>query len=147
MATKKILCTLSEYGYWGEELVGPLETLDAHGYEVTFVTSFGKRARALPPSMEPGFYDPPLHKVVTDEYFAQKTSEIDASTRLDNPINLSTWFPERPYFNGPNFGHEFEAYYNKRAEAWKDLEQYDALLMPGGSGPMSISTTICASTT
>jgi putative intracellular protease/amidase len=136
MATKKILCTLSEFGYWGEELVGPLDVLDAHGYTVDFCTPFGKRPVALPPSMEPGFWDPPLHKVVTDEYYAQKTREIDSSPRLDNPINLSTWFPERPYFNGQNFGHELEAYYNKRAECWKQLEQYDALLMPGGSGPM-----------
>ena len=32
--SKKILIVLSEYGYWGEELVGPLETFDAAGYEV-----------------------------------------------------------------------------------------------------------------
>lgn len=32
MATKKILVVLSEWGYWGEELVGPLEVLDARGY-------------------------------------------------------------------------------------------------------------------
>ena len=55
---------------------------------------------------------------------------------MNNPINLSTWFPQQPYFNGPSFGHELEAYHNKRAECWKDLEKYDALLLPGGSGPM-----------
>ncbi len=133
---KKVLCVLSEWGYWGEELVGPLEVLDANGYGVNFMTPKGKRAHALPPSMEEGYFDPPLHKVVTDAYYAQKSREIDASTRLDNPINLSERFPERPYFNSPNFGRELEAYYNKRDEAWKWLEGYDALLMPGGSGPM-----------
>jgi putative intracellular protease/amidase len=132
----KVLICLSEWGYWGEELVGPLEVLDEHGYESVFMTPKGKRAHALPPSMEPGYFDPPLDKVVTDEYYAAKSREIDESTRLDNPINLSKWFPERPYFNSANFGHELEAYYNARDERWKELEAYDALLLPGGSGPM-----------
>jgi putative intracellular protease/amidase len=134
--SKKILCCISEWGYWGEELVGPLEVLDAQGYETVFMTPTGKRAHALPPSMEAGYFDPPLHKVVTDEYYAQKTREIDASARLDNPINLSAWFPQMPYFNSQNFGLELEKYHNKRNECWKELEQYDALLLPGGSGPM-----------
>jgi len=133
---KKILAVLSEWGYWGEELVGPLEVLDAKGYETLFVTPRGKRPHALPPSMEAGYFDPPLDKVVTDEYYAKKTREIDASTRLDRPINLSEWFPERPYFNSPNFGHELEKYYTLREKCWQELEEYDALLMPGGSGPM-----------
>lgn len=57
---KKVLVVLSEWGYWGEELVGPLEVLDAHGYEATFVTPKGQRAHALPPSMTAGYWDPPL---------------------------------------------------------------------------------------
>ena len=67
---KKILTVLSEWGFWGEELVGPLEVLDQHGYETVFATTKGKRAHALPPSMEAGYLDPPLDKVVTDEYYA-----------------------------------------------------------------------------
>jgi putative intracellular protease/amidase len=134
--SKKVLCVLSEFGYWGEELVGPLEVLDANGYETVFMTPKGKRAHALPPSMNAGYMDPPLGKCVTDENFASKTRAIDATVRLDNPINLSTWFPERPYFNSENFGHGLEAYYTARDKAWKDLEQYDALLLVGGSGPI-----------
>lgn len=133
---KKILVVLSEYGYWGEELVGPLEVLDAKGYQTVFMTPKGKRAHALPPSAEAGYFDPPLKKIVTDEYYARKTREIDSSTRLDNPISLADWFPERPYFNDQEFGHELEKYHNIRAECWQQLEQYDALLMVGGSGPL-----------
>ena len=133
---KEVLVVLSEWGYWGEELVGPLEVFDKHGYKTTFVTPKGKRAHALPPSMTAGYFDPPLGKSVTDEYFAQKTREIDASPRLDNPLNLSSWFPERPYFSSPNFGHALEAYYKARDEAWEELEKYDALLIVGGSGPI-----------
>jgi putative intracellular protease/amidase len=133
---KKILVCISEFGFWGEELIGPLDVLDEHGYETVFMTPKGKRAHPLPPSMEAGYFDPPLFKVVTDEYYAKKSRDIDASKRLDNPINLSTWFPVRPYFNSPNFGPGLEEYYNKRNESWKQLEEYDALLLPGGSGPM-----------
>jgi putative intracellular protease/amidase len=133
---KKILIVLSEWGYWGEELVGPLDVLDKHKYETAFMTAKGNKPPALPPSMEKGFFDVPLDKVVTDEYYARKTKEIHESNRLNKPINLSGWFPERPYFNHANFGHDLEKYYNKRDECWKQLEGYDALLLPGGSGPM-----------
>ncbi|MCG8347931.1 MAG: hypothetical protein MI924_09150 [Chloroflexales bacterium] len=49
------------------------------------MTPKGKRPRALPPSMEAGYFDPPLKKIVTDEYYAGKTREIDSAARLDNP--------------------------------------------------------------
>ncbi len=134
--SKEILVVLSEWGFWGEELVGPLEVLDKAGYKATFMTPTGKRAHALPPSMTEGYFDPPLGKCVTDAYFAQKTREIDASTRLDNPLNLSELFPVRPYFNSENFGHGLEAYHNDRDKAWEGLKKYDALLLVGGSGPI-----------
>ena len=134
--SRKILAVLSEFGYWGEELVGPLEVLDEHGYETRFLTSKGGRAHALPPSMEAGYFDPPLAKVVTDENYASKTREIDSSDRLDDPIDLSGWFPERPYFSSPDFAHGLEAYFTARDEAWEELKEYDALLMVGGSGPI-----------
>jgi putative intracellular protease/amidase len=134
--TKRVLVVLSEFGFWGEELIGPMEALDARGYELTFMTPKGKRPHALPPSMEEGYFDPPLKKVVTNSYYARKSREIDASTRLDDPIDLSTWFPERPYFNASDFGPALEAYHNARAQAWSELVDFDALLMAGGSGPM-----------
>lgn len=133
---KKVLVILSEYGYWGEELIGPLESLDAAGYESVFATPTGKRAPALPPSMEEGFWDPPLHKVVTDAHYAQATRDMEASSRLDNPLSLEDWFPQRPYFNGPNFGHALVEYHEKREAAWGKLVDFDALLLVGGSGPM-----------
>jgi putative intracellular protease/amidase len=134
--SKKILCCLSEWGYWGEELVGPLDVLTEKGYEVVFMSPKGSKPPALPPSMEAGYLDPPLDKIVTDEHYARRSREVHESNLLDNPINLSEWFPVRPYFNSQNFGHELEAYYAKREECWKELEQYAALLLPGGSGPM-----------
>lgn len=133
---RKILAFVSEWGYWGEELVGPLEVLDSQGYETVFMTARGKKPRALPPSKNAGYFDPPLRKVVTDEYYASRTRELESSGRLDAPLSLEEWFPERPYFNDPEFGHELERYYSRRAECWAQLAQYDALLIPGGSGAM-----------
>ena len=77
--SKKILVILSEYGFWGEELIGPLETFDAAGYEVDFATPKGQRPVALPPSMDATYVDPPLGKTVTNEEVAQKVRDIDKS--------------------------------------------------------------------
>jgi putative intracellular protease/amidase len=134
--SKQVLIVLSERGYWGEELVGPLEVLDAEGYTSTFMTPNGRRAHALPPSMTEGYMDPPLGKCVTDAYYAQKTRDLDASTRLHQMLNLAALFPERPYFNSANFGHGLEAYYSARERSWEGLTTYDALLLVGGSGPI-----------
>ena len=41
---KKILVILSEFGYWGEELVGPLHQFDQRGDDVVFATPTGRRA-------------------------------------------------------------------------------------------------------
>lgn len=133
---KKVLIVLSEWGFWGEELVGPLDVLDEQGYETVFMTPKGKRPRALPVSMDPTYQDPPLGRGVTNEYYADKTREIDSSSRLENPINLSTWFPERPYFSSPDYLRKFEAYNDALDEAQASLDEYDALLLVGGSGPI-----------
>lgn len=133
---RKILVGLSEWGFWGEELIGPLEAFDAAGYEVRFFTPKGKRAPALPPSMDASYVDPPLGKPVTSPEMARKVREIDSSPRLDNPINLSQWFPDRPYRASANYLREIEAYHNRLDELQEDLRQYDALLLVGGSGPI-----------
>src|ERR1700685_1109046 len=65
--SRKILCILSEWGFWGEELVGPLDAFDKQGYEVVFATGTGKRPVPLPPSEDPTFVDPPLGPTVTSE--------------------------------------------------------------------------------
>ena len=133
---KKALYILSEYGYWGVELLGPLTHLDAAGYEAVFATPKGKRAHALPPSYDPSYFDPPLRCNVTDPDIAAKVKALDESSRLDTVVNLSAWFPERPYFSEPDFLRQFEAYYNRRAEVWQELEDYACLVLVGGSGPL-----------
>ncbi len=137
MSQRKVLIILSEYGFWGEELIGPLETFDEAGYQVDFATPTGKRPVALPPSMDSDYIDPPLGKSVTSPEVAAKTRDIDKSPRLEHPISIAEKMPERPYFSSHNLIRDLEEY-NKAAakvgEEW--LSQYDAMLIVGGSGPI-----------
>jgi putative intracellular protease/amidase len=136
--SRKILILLSEWGFWGEELIGPLETFDAAGYESVFVTPTGKRPVAISVSKDASYVDPPLGRSVTSPEVAQKTTAIDdpSNPRLDNPINLSTWFPMQPYWSAPDVLRQWEAYYRDVAKAQEQVRQYDALVIVGGSGPL-----------
>lgn len=135
--SKCVLIVLSEYGYWGEELVGPLSAFDKAGYDVVFATPTGKKPLALPPSKEAGFVDPPLNKSVTSEETARIVTAIEASDRLEDPLSLERVIPLRPYVSSPDYLRELEAYNNALDELQTTLvAQYDALLLVGGSGPM-----------
>lgn len=133
---KKILTILSEYGYWGEELLGPLETFDAAGYQVTFATPTGKKPVALTPSMDPTYPDPPLGKSVTSQVVADKVRALEASDRLNKPLSIQEMMPERPYYSSSSLLRDLEAYYNGVDRAQKWLSQFDAMLLVGGSGPI-----------
>lgn len=139
---RRVLVLLSEWGYWGEELVGPLGEFDRAGYAVDFCTPTGRRPNAIPVSMDPDFFDPPLNRPVTSESMAYRVREIDdpmteQGRRLDHPINLAAWFPERPYFADAAFVRKLEAYnWALDAAAATAIARYDALLIVGGSGPL-----------
>lgn len=137
MATKKILAVMSEWGYWGIELVGPLKKLEAAGYSFDFTTPKGKRSPALPPSFDTTYMDPPLGVCVTTPEDAELVKAFEATNRTENPINLSAWFPERPYYSAESFLRKLEAYYEARKAAQAEaVEKYDAILLVGGSGPI-----------
>src|SRR5213079_1430964 len=91
--TKKILVIVSEFGYWGEELVGPISKFDERGYEVVFATPHGKKPGPLPPSVDPEFIDPPLGRPVTTPEVAKMVRDIDDSDRLAHPLSLADWIP------------------------------------------------------
>ncbi|MDT0446636.1 type 1 glutamine amidotransferase domain-containing protein [Streptomyces johnsoniae] len=134
---KQILVVLSEYGYWGEELVGPVEAFDAAGYRVTFATPTGERAHALPPSLDAEYIDPPLGRSVTTRDMARRARELDESSRLDNPLSLADLIPERPYYSALNHLRELEDYHARRDAAVLDLVTgFDGLVIVGGSGPI-----------
>jgi len=135
--SKKILAILSEYGYWGIELVGPLEKLEAAGYQVEFITPKGAKAEALPPSYDTSYVDPPLNTCVTTPDAAARVKAFETSDRLEKRRNLSEIIPERPYFSAPDYLRTFEKYYKDLKTAQKVLtDEYAALLIVGGSGPI-----------
>ncbi|MDY7090371.1 MAG: type 1 glutamine amidotransferase domain-containing protein [Actinomycetota bacterium] len=135
--TRKILTVLSEYGYWGEELVGPLTRFDERGYDITFLTPRGGRPHALPPSLDAGFLDPPLGRSVVSPEVAKMARDLDGSTRLDHPEDLSSWIPERPYTSDAGYLRSLEAYNRAVGDGLAErIADYDALLLVGGSGPI-----------
>lgn len=137
MSTKKILAIVSEFGYWGVELVGPLEKLEAAGYQVEFMSVHGKKAEALPPSFDTTYMDPPLGVCVTTPIAAEKVKNFESSNRLENCLAMSDYFPERPYYSHPNFLRELENYYVQvKASQQKFTGEYDSILLVGGSGPI-----------
>ena len=138
---RRILCIMSEWGYWGEELVGPVEMFDAAGYQVDFCTPTGKRPNAIGVSWDPEYIDPPLGRPVTSPEMGAKVLRWDDPStpegkRLENPISLESWFPRRPYFSEPNFSRGLEAYNRMLDAAALTLDKYDAMLIVGGSGPV-----------
>ena len=136
-ASKRILAVMSEWGYWGIELVGPMNKLVAAGYEFDFVTPNGKRSPVLPPSTDTTYQDPPLGMCVTTQQDADLVIAFEKTNALDATMSLKDMFPERPYYSVPNFLRELEAYYEKRRIAQEQaVAKYDAVLLVGGSGPI-----------
>ncbi len=138
---RRVLVLLSEWGYWGEELVGPVEVFDEAGYDIDFVSPTGKRPNAITVSMDPEFLDPPLGRSVTSPEMAEKVSRWDdpctvEGARLECPLDLSKWFPNRPYWSAPQFLRAQERYHAELEKAQQTLARYDALLIVGGSGPL-----------
>ncbi|MGF1643900.1 MAG: DJ-1/PfpI family protein, partial [Thiotrichales bacterium] len=141
IAARRVLCLVSEWGYWGEELVAPVEAFDRAGYVVDFCTPTGLRPNAISVSMDPDYLDPPLGRCVTTPEMAARVRpwddpETPQGWRLNCPINLSTLFPERPYFAAPSFVRALEAYNRALDQAAANVAAYDALLIVGGSGPI-----------
>ncbi|MEI6705820.1 MAG: type 1 glutamine amidotransferase domain-containing protein [Methylococcales bacterium] len=134
---KKVLAILSNYGYWGVELTGPMVKLEQAGYQLTFATPNGERPIALPPSYDTNYYDPPLGVKVTTEFDAAQVMQFKDSPKLDHPINLSDWMPERPYYSSPDFLRHLEHYFQTVLTRQKEMTaEYDAVLLVGGSGPL-----------
>lgn len=133
---RKILILLSEYGYWGEELVGPVRHFDEAGYDTVFATPNGERAHALPPSLDPSYLDPPLGRTVTSHEMADAARTLDEDARLDDPLSLADWVPARPYTSVTDYLRRIEDHNRRLVALDADIQQYDALLIVGGSGPI-----------
>jgi hypothetical protein len=93
---KKVLVVLSEWGFWGEELIGPHEVLSGAGYAIEFATT--KRPIAPLPSMDPFFENPPLGESITAE-MAEKAINDPRTPISSTQRHLAAWFPELPYWS------------------------------------------------
>jgi putative intracellular protease/amidase len=134
---KNVLFLVSEWGYWGEELIGPLEACDRAGYNVEFLTPTGQKPTALTVSMDPGYIDPPLGRSVTTQQMAEKVRNFVYSGRSDSPRSLKAWFPQRAYPSSPTYLRDMEAYHNRVDQiVAEELPRYDALVIVGGSGAL-----------
>jgi putative intracellular protease/amidase len=133
----RVLFVISEWGYWGEELIGPLQACDDAGYEVVFMTPTGKRPTALSVSMDPGYVDPPLGRPVTSADMARRVRELAESDRMDKPLDLTSWIPARPYPSSPTYLRDMEEYFERVDRLVEhELSGFDALVLVGGSGAM-----------
>jgi putative intracellular protease/amidase len=109
MATpKKVHIVLSSFGFWGEELVAPMEEFDKAGIAYDFSTPYGHPPEVVPVSMDPDYVDPPLKSKVTSPEMAAKVRKIVESALLKTVKKVN--------------------------EA--NVSDYDALLLVGGSGPI-----------
>ena len=104
----KVHIVLSSFGFWGEELVAPMEELGAAGIQYDFSTPYGHPPAVVDVSMDPTYIDPPLGRTVTAPEMAAKVQEVVESGRLNDV----------------------------RAVADVSVSEFDALLMVGGSGPI-----------
>jgi putative intracellular protease/amidase len=134
--SKKILTIVSNFGYWGIELAGPRGKLIEAGYSLTYTTPRGGRPEALPPSYDTSYMDPPLGCHVTTEADAKMVMEIKDSSELNDPIDLSGWFPQRPYFSQDQFLRAWEHYHQTVLQRYQELDEYAGLMLVGGSGPL-----------
>lgn len=134
---KRVLAVMSEYGYWGIELVGPLLKLEAAGYKVDIITPKGNPSPVLPPSTDITYIDPPLGICVTTKSDAELVEKFERTNRTSSPMDLSFEFPERPYYSNDNFLRSYEDYCTQRKSAQAEFsEKYEAVLLVGGSGPI-----------
>ncbi|GAA5015812.1 hypothetical protein GCM10025734_65010 [Kitasatospora paranensis] len=68
---------------------------------------------------------------------AEKVRLLDRSDRLDDPLDLSSWLPDRPYRSRSDFLRAWEGYNTRREHVQEQIAaRYDALLIVGGSGPI-----------
>ncbi|WP_340098766.1 type 1 glutamine amidotransferase domain-containing protein [Salinibaculum salinum] len=75
------LFVVSEHGYWGEECIEPLQTLDAAGVDITVATPSGD-----PPVVDKRSADPEE----VGEETAERVREADETDeRLNNPVPLT----------------------------------------------------------
>jgi putative intracellular protease/amidase len=133
----KVLIAVSQHGFWVEELLKPLDRLDEAGIAYELVVPY-KAKTPFPDkaSLDATYVDPPLGRTVTTMDIATRGQSMDWERLFYNCHTLEGWFPIRPYMSAEKYLYALEAYYERRKDAWKKIEVFDALLLVGGGGPV-----------
>jgi putative intracellular protease/amidase len=133
----KVLCVVSEHGFWAQELLLPVDRLESAGIEVHFASPTGAQPLPDPGSLESAYVDPPLGRPVTSPEMGERARTTNWETYFKDRMALSQLFGVRPYLSSDNYLVALENYYEARRAAWdKVVSQYDGLLLVGGSGPI-----------
>ncbi|MER7281612.1 type 1 glutamine amidotransferase domain-containing protein [Dactylosporangium sp. NPDC000244] len=135
--SKNVLCVVSEHGFWAQELLLPVDRLEAAGISVHFATPTG--AQPLPDggSLDSSYVDPPLGRPVTSPEMGERARTTDWETYFKDRQSLAELLPVRPYLSSGSYIAAMEEYYDRRQAAWDAIvPRYDALLLVGGSGPI-----------
>lgn len=134
--SKKVLCVVSEHGFWAQELLLPVDRLQAAGIQVHFASPTGAQPTPDGGSLESSYVDPPLGRPVTSAEMGERARTTDWEVYFKDRLSLAEMFGVRPYLSADNYLGSLEKYYEQRAQAWKRLDEYDGLLLVGGSGPV-----------
>lgn len=134
--SKKVLCVVSEHGFWAQELLSPLDKLEAAGVQVDFACPTGAQPLPDAGSLDSSYVDPPLGRPVTSPEMEERAKTTNWEAFFKGRTSLKEIFPVRPYLSSGNYIAAMETYYAQRQQAWEKLSGYDGLLLVGGSGPI-----------
>ncbi|MFB9412295.1 type 1 glutamine amidotransferase domain-containing protein [Dactylosporangium matsuzakiense] len=135
--SKHVLCVVSEYGFWAQELLLPVDRLESAGIAVHFASPTGAQPTPDGGSLDSSYVDPPLGRPVTSKEMEERARSTDWETYFKDRQSLADLLPVRPYLSSGSYIAAMEEYYDKRQAAWDAIvPRYDALLLVGGSGPI-----------
>jgi putative intracellular protease/amidase len=122
------LFIVSERGYWGEECIEPLETLDEAGFDITVATPTGD-----PPVVDERSVDP---ENVGAETAAHVRSVDESDERLNDPIPLATASAD---------GYDAVVYPGGHGTEWDVNQDSDAreILADAVAGPDGTALVVC----
>jgi putative intracellular protease/amidase len=135
--SKKVLCVVSEHGFWAQELLLPTDRLAEAEVEVHYATPTGAQPMPDPGSLDSRYVDPPLGRPVTSAEMGERARTTDWEVFFKDRLSLKDIFPVRPYLSSDGYLSALETYYEARKAAWQRVVSgYDGLLLVGGSGPV-----------
>ena len=135
---KNVLFVLTEWGYWGEELIGPLEACEKAGYKIEFMTPTGDKPTVLTVSMDPSYIDPPLGRAVTTPEMAEKVRAFDKLRPARFAEESQEVVPAAAVSELADVSarHGGVLQEGRRDRRQRDCKNYDAMVIVGGSGAM-----------